>query len=134
MNYEAVVHLPQLSLTLLPGRFAVCKLSADAGIPPWTTSASFLSITRTSEELSIVCAESLVPREVKCERGWRCMRVAGTMDLSMIGVLASLVSPLAEAKISVFAISTFDTDYLLLPEKDLANALEVLCKIGHVVR
>ncbi len=109
-----------LSLILLPGRFAVCKMAPTAVIPAWAASEAFVSITRTNEELSIVCAELIVPEEVECARGWRCLRVAGTMDFSLVGVLASLVAPLAEAQISVFAISTFDTDYLLLPEKDFA--------------
>ena len=123
--------LPQLSLILLPDRFAVCKLEPGANIPSWAAGGSFVSITRTSDELSIVCDETSVPEGVKCARNWRCLRVAGAMDFSAIGVLASLVAPLAQAQISVFAISTFDTDYLLFQAKDLENAQAALIGMGH---
>jgi hypothetical protein len=122
---------PQLSLILLPGSFVVCKLDADSRIPSWATAGSFVSITRTSDELSIVCEEALIPEGVKCARGWRCLRVAGAMDFSAIGVLASLVEPLAQAQISVFAISTFDTDYLLFRDYDLEKAAQTLLRMGH---
>ena len=123
---------PQLSLLLLPGRFAVCKLDPGACIPGWAIGSLFVSITRTSDELSIVCDEDTVPEGVKCARNWRCLRVAGAMDFSVIGVLASLVAPLARAQISVFAISTFDTDYLLFQAKDLVGAQDTLLRMGHV--
>ena len=122
---------PQLSLILLPGRFAVCKLEPGTGVPGWAAGGSFVSITRTGDELSIVCDEAIVPEGVKCARDWCCLRVAGAMDFSAIGVLASLVAPLARARISVFAISTFDTDYLLFQAKDLAGAKEALLGMGH---
>jgi hypothetical protein len=125
--------LPQLSLILLPGRFAVCKLDPGDSIPGWAAGGSFLSLTRTSDELSIVCDEASIPECVKCARDWCCLRVAGAMDFSAIGVLASLVGPLAQAQISVFAISTFDTDYLLMREHDLPNALDALRRQGHTL-
>lgn len=127
------MQLPQLSLILLRDRFAVCQLDAADAIPGWASAGSFLSITRTNEELSIVCEDAQVPEGTKCERGWRCLRVAGKMEFSVTGVLASLVAPLAEARISVFAIATFDTDYLLLKERDLALALEAFRRQGHAV-
>ena len=102
---------------------AVCKLDKDAPVPAWASSGTFFSITRTADELSVVCQQSLVPDGVRCERDWRCLLVAGTMEFSMIGVVASLVTPLAEAGISVFVISTFDTDYMLVKEVDLERAL-----------
>src|SRR5262245_54120965 len=103
-------------LTLIPldGLFAIVKLPPEAAIPSWASSGSFLSITRTADELSIVSPEAAVPSGVQAERGWRCVRVAGKMDFSVVGVLASLVVPLADAGVSVFAVSTFDTDYLLV--------------------
>jgi hypothetical protein len=121
-------------LLLLKGRFAVCRLERDAAVPPWASAGVFSSITRTPEELSIVCAEEVVPEGLKCERGWRCLRVAGTLDFSVVGVLAALVVPAAEAGVSIFAVSTFDTDYLLVKEKDLSAALEALRAAGHVLR
>ena len=120
-----------LDLILLPGTFAVCKLRADAPIPGWATAGASFSITRTADELSIVCEESLVPDGAMCERQWRCFRVPGTMPFSMVGVLASLVQPLAAAGISVFAISTFDTDYVLVKVADLKNAQQALRQAGH---
>jgi hypothetical protein len=130
-TFKFLMSLPKLSLILLPGRFAVCKLEPDAGIPGWAAGGSFVSITRTSDELSIVCEEASVPAFANCAHGWRCLRVAGAMDFSAIGVLASLVEPLAQAQISVFAISTFDTDYLLFREYDLEKTAEALLRMGH---
>ena len=124
---------PCLSLVELAGSFAFCKLDQGAAIPAWATGGDFFSITRTTDELSIVCPQSVAPEDVHCERDWRCLRVAGTMAFSVVGVLASLVTPLAEAGISVFALSTFDTDYLLVKEKDLENAVAALRQHGHTV-
>jgi hypothetical protein len=112
----------------------VCRLVNDALIPPWATASHFSSITRTADELSVVCRQDDVPDGIQCERGWRCLRVAGTIPFSVIGVLASLTAPLGEAGVSVFAVSTFDTDYLLVKEKDLAAALDALRRQGHVVQ
>jgi hypothetical protein len=120
-----------LDLILLPGTFAVCKLPADAPIPSWATSGTLFSITRTADELSVVCEESLAPQGVTCERQWKCFRVAGSMPFSLVGVLASLVQPLAEAGISVFAVSTFDTDYVLVKAADLERTQRALEQAGH---
>src|SRR5262245_37362576 len=100
----------QLTLLDLHEGFAICRLAPKAAIPAWVLSAAFYSITRTADELSIVCPQALVPDDVQCECGWRCFRVAGSIDFAMIGVVATLVNPLAEAGISVFVVSTFDTD------------------------
>lgn len=122
-----------LNLTVVDGIFAVCKLGAGATIPAWATAGHFFSITRTADELSIVCHQDAMPEDIPGERGWRCLRVAGTTAFSVVGVLASLVAPLAEAGIAVFAISTFDTDYLLVKEKDLASAVDALRRRGHTI-
>lgn len=124
----------QLALIVVDGIFAVCRLEPDAPMPPWATAGNYFSITRTADELSVVCPQEVVPEGVKCERGWRCLRVAGTVPFSVVGVLASLTVPLAEAGISVFAISTFDTDYLLVKAEDLAAAVEALRGQGHSVQ
>ena len=121
------------TLTLLPDTFAICRLEANTAIPSWATAGRFFSITRTAEELSIVCQESLVPDGIQCERDWRCLQVAGPIPFTTVGVLASLVQPLAEAGISVFAVSTFDTDYLLVKAADLARTIEALGLKGHSV-
>jgi hypothetical protein len=123
-----------LHLILLSDTFAICRLAPDAAIPPWATAGSLFSITRTNDELSVVCLQALVPEKVQSERGWRCLRVAGAMDFSQVGILASLVGPLAESSISVFAISTFDTDYLLVKQADLEKATTALRQVGHTIQ
>jgi hypothetical protein len=115
---------------LLSGSYAVCRLPADAPIPAWAFAGDFSSVTRTGEELSIVCLESAVPAEVRCVRGWRCLRVAGTLDFALVGILSSLTVPLAEANVSVVAVSTFDTDYILVREEDRERALAALRRSG----
>ena len=109
-----------LILEVVPGAFAVTKLQASAPVPEWATRGAFTSVTRTSEELSIVCPEENVPPEAKSERGWKCLRIVGQFDFAMVGVLASVVGPLAQAGIPVFVISTFDTDYVLMKAEDLS--------------
>jgi hypothetical protein len=120
-----------LTLSLLPGTFTICRLDPEAIIPDWTKAGDFMSITRTGDELSIVCAGANVPEGVKSDRGWRCFKVEGPLDLSLTGVLASLANPLAEARINIFAVSTFDTDYLLVQEDKVSRASEVLILSGH---
>jgi putative acetyltransferase len=122
------------TLLVLAGTFAICKLEPAASIPPWATADELLSITRTADELSIVCRQDAVPEGILCERGWRCLRVAGTIPFSVVGILASLTAPLAEAGISVFAISTFDTDYLLVKANDLGRSVDILRRRGHTIQ
>jgi aminoglycoside 6'-N-acetyltransferase I len=122
-----------LRIILMPDRFTFCKLEARAPIPGWATQNGFFSITRTADELSIVCREDVVSDSVQCEPDWRCLRVAGTIPFTAVGVLASLTVPLAEARVGVFALSTFDTDYLLVKEEDLPAAIVVLQGRGHTV-
>ncbi len=111
----------------------MCRMDRDGGVPAWAMRGDFSSITRTDDELSIVCPESAVPVGVRAERGWRALRVAGVLDFSLVGVLASLAVPLAGAGINLFAVSTFDTDYLLVREPDLARAVAALRGAGHEV-
>lgn len=122
-----------LTLTVLPDTFAICRLSPAEDVPDWAMIGEFVSITHTGDELSIVCAEANVPSSVKADRGWRILKVEGPLDLALTGVLASLANPLADAKINTFAVSTFDTDYLLVKEYNLTRACEVLQQAGHVV-
>ena len=112
---------------------AVCRLSGAEPIPSWAVQGAFFSITRTTEEFSVVCPDDLVPEGVRAERGWRAMRVAGVIDFSVIGVLAGLAVPLGAAGISVFAVSTYDTDYLLVKGDHLGRAVGALRSAGHVV-
>jgi hypothetical protein len=122
-----------ITLFLLPETFAVCRLPAGAALPAWAIAGSLYAVTRTAEELSIVCAQAQVPDGVTCQPGWRCLQVAGPLDFAMTGVLASLAGPLAAAGVSIFAISTYDTDYLLLPGDGLAQAVTALRSAGHTV-
>ena len=126
--------LKKLILKILPNRLAVCRLDADAPLPDWIDESDFSSITRTKAELTIVCDEELVASGTTRENGWRCIKVEGPLDFSEIGIVLSLTQPLAESSISVFLISTFDTDYLMVKEKDLANAIAVLTAAGHRVK
>lgn len=127
------VTITSFTLEVLPDTFAICRLDGDAGVPEWANS-EFTSVTRTPDELSIVCSQDDVPAEIQSEDGWRCLRVAGKLDFSVIGVIAALTGTLAAANISVFAISTFDTDYLLVKESDLDAAVESLGEAGHAIR
>ena len=119
-----------LRLTTLPGRLAVCRMAQNAEIPGWAAAGGFFSITRTAEELSLVCAERLVPASVQMESGWRALKVEGPLDFALTGILAGLAGALAQAGISLFAISTYDTDYVLVKEKDLDKAVEALRAAG----
>jgi hypothetical protein len=123
-----------LKLSILPETFAICRFDLMEQVPDWDFWGEFFSVTRTSHELSIVCSQADVPEAVSCERDWRCFRVEGTLDFSLTGILASLATPLAEAKISIFVISTFDTDYLLVKAEQLQSAIEVLSAAGHRIR
>jgi len=120
-----------LTLSLLPDNYSICRLGPEADIPPWALAGDFFSITRTEEELSLVCSHEVVPDGVQCEKGWRCIMVVGPLDFSMTGILASLTASLAVAGISVFAISTFDTDYFLVKADNLKRAILKLQEAGH---
>ncbi len=118
-------------LSILPETFAIVGLSHGTSIPGWATQGSFFSVTRTPDELSIVVDETLVPTGVQSQGGWRVMKVHGPFILAEVGVLASLAGPLAAAKISAFVVSTFDTDYLLVANENLAPAISTLERAGH---
>lgn len=122
-----------MELELLLGRYAVCRLPAGTELPGWMR-GEFYSVTVTPSELSVVCEAACVPPDVRHEPGWRCLKVRGTLDFSLTGVLASLVVPLAEAGVSLFSLSTFDTDYLLVTNDCLEEAVAALTAAGHTVR
>jgi len=123
----------KLTLQALDLDLMVCKLDRKAAIPDWATGRGFFSVTRTADELSIVCAERDLPAGVKCERGWKGLKVEGPLDFSLTGILVSLAKPLADAGISIFAISTHDTDYLLVKAEDLEPAKRALTAAGHAI-
>ena len=122
-------------LLRLDVRLAVARLPADARLPEWAAldEPGFVSVTRTADELSVVCAESRVPGDVVAERGWGAFSVRGPLDFALTGVLASIARPLAEAGIPVFVISTHDTDHVLGRSADMDRAALRLREAGHVV-
>ena len=122
-----------LTLSILPEPLAICRLSPAEDVPDWAMIGEFVSITHTGDELSIVCAEENVPPDVKADREWRALKVEGPLDLALTGILASLADPLAKARINIFTVSTFDTDYLLVKGYNLLRACEVLQQAGHNV-
>ena len=123
--------LRRLQLSTLPENYAIVGLSRDAQLPAWATQGSFFSVTRTSDELSIIVEESRVPAGLQFQGGWRVIKVHGPFMLSEVGVLASLVGPLAAARVSVLTITTFDTDYLLVAAENLAQTVSALERAGH---
>lgn len=120
-----------LKFRRLPDTFAICRLAPDAPIPATIVDTPFVSISRTAEELSIVCPVSQVPQNTRCELPWICFKLEGPFPFSLTGVLASVIDPLAQSSIPIFAISTFDTDYVLVKKEWAASALETLLAAGH---
>ncbi len=123
-----------LTLEVFPQAFAIAQLARGAQVPGWAEGGALLSLTRTDTELSILCEQRFVPQSVRAQRGFRCLRVIGPLEFSQVGILESLAEPLARAAISIFALSTYDTDYLLVPEKDLEAAPMALFEAGHHIR
>lgn len=121
-----------LTLQVMEFGLAICRLSGDKAIPDWIEEGGFYSVTRSRDELSIVCSESHVPLEVEADRNWRALKVKGKLNFALTGILASLVTPLANAGISIFAISTYDTDYLLLKKDKLNAAVSILSEFCNI--
>jgi hypothetical protein len=115
----------------MPGKFAVCRLPVDAPFPEWAWTGSFISVTRTEDEISVVCAADSVPEEHKPKTPWVCLKLEGPFSFSEVGILASVIGPLADKGVPIFAISTFDTDYVLVGEDYAKPALQALLDAGH---
>ncbi|MBC8103094.1 MAG: ACT domain-containing protein [Cytophagales bacterium] len=123
-----------MKLSVLPGRFAVCRLAPEAPLPMPPTDATFWSLTQTRDELSLVCAEAEIPLGcLVVEHDWCAFVVAGPLDFALVGVLASLTTTLAQAQISLFAVSTYGTDYLFVKEAALTQAVAALQGAGHTI-
>jgi hypothetical protein len=126
-----------LDLELLPGDYAICRLPAGSPLPgrfvesAGNGGAGVISVTWTPTEVSILCPTSQAPEGATVETPWRCLRVVGPVQLALTGVLASIVSPLADARVNIFAFSTYDTDYLVVPSVRLGEALTALSGAGH---
>jgi hypothetical protein len=125
--------VPRLRLNVIPYGLAICRLASSEWLPAWVTASRFLSVTRTDTELSIVCEEACVPPSVISEPGWQALEIAGPLDFNLTGILSSLLTPLAKASISIFAISTFDTDYVLVKTHRINEAVAVLRAASHQI-
>jgi len=124
-----------MTLQVLKTPLAVCRLNPNMAVPDWATrNGEFLSITRTTDEVSIICSDQAAPKDAKCERGWRALKVAGPLDFSLTGVLASIATPLAQAGVSIFAVSTYDTDYVLVRGENLDKTIRTLSNAGHTLK
>ena len=125
----------QLTLSLFEGCLAVCRLPANSPVPTWAFGKGPLnSITRSEKELSVICSETAVPSGIRCERGWRVMKVENTLNFALTGILVSLADPLADAGVSIFTVSTFDSQYLMVKEASIEVALKILVNAGHEIQ
>jgi hypothetical protein len=121
----------ELKFCWLTGKFAVCQLGRDVTVPEWATRGPFVSVTRTDDELSIVCPEEHVPKGIPATKPWTCFKLEGPFPFAQTGVLASFIDPLAADGVPIFAISTYDTDYVLVQEQFVGVALSALQAAGH---
>jgi hypothetical protein len=113
------------------GPYAIVRLAADASVPEWASKGEFASVTRTTEELSIVCPAGNLPREIDVQHHWICLKLEGPFPFSQTGVLLSFIEPLSSNGVPIFAISTYDTDYVLIQEEWAGVALSALQQAGH---
>jgi hypothetical protein len=123
----------RLTLELLAEELAVCWLPVDAAVPGWAWAGELTSLTSTDHELSLVCSAAAVPGDIEKAAGWRAFKLRGTLDFQLVGVLAGLSGVLAEAGIPIFVISTYETDYLLVQEAKLEDAIDALRAAGYGV-
>jgi len=121
----------QLKFRQLPGVYAIVRLAPDAAVPDWASRGDFTSITRTADELSIVCPTENLPDDVASSQRWTCLKLQGPFPFSLTGVLLSFIEPLSSNGIPIFAISTYDTDYVLIQEEFAGAAVNVLREAGH---
>jgi len=130
----------KLTMKLLTEKYSVCRLDKNNLIPSWATNGQFFSITKTEDELSIVCSQENLPHNmqyelinIQCEKDWRILKVEGPLDFSLVGILSSISSLMAKEKISIFALSTYDTDYILVKDNDIDVAINALIKNNYDV-
>jgi hypothetical protein len=121
----------QLRFRQLSGTYAIVRIAPDAPVPDWATKGEFTSITRSADELSIVCPTENLPPDVRSSHRWICLKLEGPFAFSLTGVLLSFIEPLSDNGIPIFAIATFDTDYVLVQEESSATAIKLLTRAGH---
>ena len=132
VTQDAESHQPlRLKFRWLPGPYAIVRLAADAPIPDWASEGDFTSITRTKDERSMVCPAVNLPRDVRSPHSWICLKLEGPFPFSQTGVLLSFIEPLSHSGIPIFAISTYDTDYVLIQEEWAGAAIAALQGAGH---
>jgi uncharacterized protein len=122
-----------ITLKLFPEKYSICRLAPQEALPDWALKSGFVSITRTARELSVVCLSDCVPAEISHEGGWRMFEFQGPFAFTQTGILASVLDPLARAEVGILALSTFDTDYLLVKEERLADARTALVAANHIM-
>jgi hypothetical protein len=120
---------------LLKGEYSIYRFKRDSPIPGWVYDSDFCSVTRTSDELSIICKppDLILENDIKMDDHWRILKIEGVMDLSLIGIMANVSTILKENKIPIFTISTFDTDYILVKDRDLNKTVATLRHSGHII-
>lgn len=121
----------ELKFRRLREQYAICRLAADAVVPEWATRGAFTSITRTADELSLVCPAENIPPEYRPGLRWVCLKLEGPFPFEQTGVLLSFIQPLSESGVPIFSISSYDTDYVLIQEQHKTRALELLRAAGH---
>ena len=125
--------MEKLKLKLLDGIYAVCRFEDSKKVPSWVNEKEFFSVTKTEDEISVVMLQDKISSDVKVEKDWRILKVEGTLDFSLIGILAKISDILAKNSISIFVISTFNTDYILVKEEKIEKAMTVLSKEGYEI-
>jgi hypothetical protein len=123
----------QLTILLLEGDYSLCSLSANNSMPEWAITSHFYTITKTNDELSIICESHLVPPEVVQASGWRLLKIAAVLDLSLTGITANFSTALANAGINICVIATYDTDYIMVKQDKVAAAIAALQQAGFIV-
>ncbi|HEY0789434.1 MAG TPA: ACT domain-containing protein [Chthoniobacterales bacterium] len=125
---------PHLTISVLPEHLSICRLEADAPVPAWVEGGTFVSVTRTREELTVICPQEYVPAEAKVSRNWRALKLEGSFDLDLVGLLVSVAGPLAQAGIGILPVGTYETDYVLVRQDQLDAAIRALRFIGCQVQ
>ena len=125
--------MEKLKIKLLDGTYAVCQMENTEKVPSWVEEKVFFSFTKTEDEISVVMLQDKISTDIKAEKDWRILKVEGTLDFSLIGILAKISSVLAENQISIFVISTFNTDYILVKEEKIEKAMTALSEEGYEI-
>ena len=124
----------EINLTVTDGLYSIIKLPPEAAIPQWALESAFFSITKTGDELSVVAESGCAPKGLDADAGWRTLKIEGVLDFSLVGVIAGISSVLAENNISVFVVSTYNTDYILIKKDNLDKAVRALKECGYGIQ